>query len=171
MGMKATPHETATAATTTVSSLVIDSPLGPIRLTGDDQHLMGIDFVDRSDTPPSAIGAAPVLTEAARQLDAYFAGKLKRFNLPTLAIGSGFQMAVWKSLGRIGFATTTTYGAVARSIGRPNASRAVGGAIGANPIPIVIPCHRVIGSNGSLTGYSSGLERKKILLSHEQAVR
>ncbi len=113
--------------------------------------------------------AHPLLVETARQLTAYFAKELTEFDLPLAPIGSEFQQRVWKELAQIGYGETASYGEVAHRIGKSNAaSRAVGLANGSNPIPIVIPCHRVIGANGTLTGYAGGLERKQLLLGLEQ---
>ena len=102
-------------------------------------------------------------------MDAYFNNQTKYFSIPTISIGTDFQKQVWEELQKIPFGETRTYAEVALSIGRPKAVRAVGAAIGANPIPIIIPCHRVIGSNQSLTGFSGGLENKAFLLRHEGA--
>jgi methylated-DNA-[protein]-cysteine S-methyltransferase len=108
------------------------------------------------------------LGEAVRQLRAYFAGELQAFDLPLAPQGTPFQLAVWKHLCEIPYGETISYGELARRIGNPNASRAVGLANGSNPIPIVIPCHRVIGSNGKLTGYGGGLPIKEKLLGLER---
>jgi methylated-DNA-[protein]-cysteine S-methyltransferase len=112
--------------------------------------------------------ADTVLTKAARQLDAYFGGRLKIFDLPLAAAGTSFQRRVWDALCDIPFGETRSYGQLAKAIGKPSAMRAVGAANGSNPIAIVVPCHRVIGADGSLTGFGGGLERKKFLLSLEQ---
>lgn len=105
--------------------------------------------------------------DVRHQLDEYFAGARRRFDLPLRAVGSAFQTRVWGALAEIPYGETTSYGAVAMTIGAPTASRAVGLANGQNPISIVVPCHRVIGANGSLTGYGGGLDAKRWLLSHE----
>jgi methylated-DNA-[protein]-cysteine S-methyltransferase len=110
----------------------------------------------------------PLLNRAIEQLDSYFTGELTEFDLPLNPAGSGFQRSVWEQLVGIGYGTTASYGEIARRLGRTNAaSRAVGLANGSNPIPIVIPCHRVIGADGSLTGYAGGLDRKRLLLDLE----
>lgn len=114
-----------------------------------------------------AEGSSPVVVEAAAQLDAYFAGERRRFDLPILFAGTDFQKTVWNDLLRIPFGATLSYGAMARRIGVPRAVRAVANANGANSISIIVPCHRVIGSDGSLTGYGGGLEVKQFLLRHE----
>jgi methylated-DNA-[protein]-cysteine S-methyltransferase len=110
-----------------------------------------------------------VLDETARQLREYFAGTRQTFDLPLAPRGSGFQELVWQTLLKIPFGETWSYGQLAKHIGRPSASRAVGTANGANPISIIVPCHRVIGANGTLTGYGGGLPAKRWLLAHEGA--
>ena len=155
---------------------VIDSPIGELRLVEQHGSITAIEFSPFRDPAASrgrVLGARdddhPVLVETARQLTAYFAGDLKEFDLPLAPVGSEFQQRVWKELLEVGYGETATYGEVARRIGRTNAaSRAVGLANGSNPIPVVIPCHRVIGANGTLTGYAGGIERKQLLLSLEQ---
>jgi methylated-DNA-[protein]-cysteine S-methyltransferase len=111
---------------------------------------------------------AGALHEARAQLKAYFAGKLTEFDLPLAPHGTDFQQRVWLELLRIPYAATTTYGEIARSLGDLQATRAVGAANGRNPLPIVVPCHRVIGANGDLTGFGGGLPLKRYLLDHEQ---
>ena len=119
--------------------------------------------------PAQAPGADPLLDEAERQLTEYFAGERTSFDLPLASEGSEFQKKVWGELQRIPFGETASYGDVARRLGyEPVISRAVGAANGANPIPILVPCHRVIGADGTLTGYAGGIERKKTLLALEQ---
>lgn len=140
-------------------------------LMADDAGLRRIDFVNgrspvRSD--PHWRESAEYLGETVRQLLAYFAGELEAFDLPLVPQGTPFQLAVWKRLCEIPYGETISYGELARRVGNPNASRAVGLANGSNPIPIVIPCHRVIGSNGKLTGYGGGLPIKEKLLALER---
>ncbi len=113
---------------------------------------------------PDWIQDARPLRRAASQLEAYAAGDLEEFDLPMRPKGTGFQLEVWRALSTIPYGTTTTYGRIAADIGHPTSSRAVGAAVGANPLGIVVPCHRVIGANGSLTGYAGGLENKTALL-------
>jgi methylated-DNA-[protein]-cysteine S-methyltransferase len=108
-----------------------------------------------------------VLREAEAQLGAYFDGELTEFDLPLAPHGTGFQLRVWDALMRIPYGTTTTYGAVAEAVGRPDAVRAVGACNGQNPIAVIVPCHRVIGADGSLVGYGGGLDRKRLLLELE----
>jgi methylated-DNA-[protein]-cysteine S-methyltransferase len=112
----------------------------------------------------------PVLSAARTQLDQYFAGQRRDFDLPLCPAGTAFQRAVWGELMRIPFAATTSYGDVASRVGRPRAVRAVGAANGRNPIALIVPCHRVIGSDGTLTGYGGGLPIKRWLLAHEQRI-
>jgi methylated-DNA-[protein]-cysteine S-methyltransferase len=149
----------------------IDSPIGPLLLVADDSGLRHIDFVNGrhlAKVEPSWKENAKPLAETVRQLNAYFSGKLEDFDLPLAPQGTTFQQAVWKSLCDIPYGETISYGELAKRIGNPNASRAVGLANGSNPIPIIIPCHRVIGSNGKLTGYGGGLPIKEKLLALEQ---
>lgn len=148
----------------------LQSPVGKLLLAIDGQGLRHIQF----ETSRHALvlgadwerGAAP-LHETRAQLNAYFAGKLRVFDLPLAPRGTDFQQRVWLELLRIPFATTLSYGAIARSLGDAHATRAVGSANGRNPLPIVIPCHRVIGANGALTGFGGGLSVKRQLLEHE----
>lgn len=152
---------------------LIDTPVGPVLLTGDETGLTEIRFLG-SEEPPAAAGGsngagAAVVAEAARQLRAYFAGERRTFDLPLAPAGTPFQLAVWRALADIPYGRTESYGELARRIGRPNAVRAVGAANGANPLPIVVPCHRVIGADGSLTGYGGGLPIKQALLELEGA--
>ncbi len=150
------------------------SPIGPLLLAGDGGALRFLLFQSgskaRGPEPDWAENAKP-FREAVRQLNAYFAGKLTEFDLPLEPEGTSFQRAVWEELRRIPYGETISYGELARRIGNPNASRAVGLANGSNPIAIVIPCHRVIGSTGKLTGFGGGLEVKRRLLEIEQPQR
>jgi methylated-DNA-[protein]-cysteine S-methyltransferase len=150
----------------------LESPLGPLLLVGAEQALTGLYLDGREKL--SALGDCArndrALRAARTQLAAYFAGELRTFELDLAGQGSAFQRRVWQALGDIPFGATESYGGLARRIGNPNASRAVGLANGKNPISIVVPCHRVIGADGSLTGYGGGLERKRWLLDHERRV-
>lgn len=159
------------------SHAVIDSPIGPLTLVTENGKLTGLYMdVARHEPDEATLGERvsvdddPVLRSAASQLSAYFDGELTTFDLPLSMEGSGFQAAVWAGLQGIPYGETISYGELARRIGQPSASRAVGLANGRNPISIVVPCHRVIGSNGSLTGYGGGLPRKQYLLALEQRV-
>ncbi|NQD92953.1 methylated-DNA--[protein]-cysteine S-methyltransferase [Pseudomonas sp. CrR25] len=149
-----------------------DSPTGPLLLTGDEAGLRQL--LMEIDDKPWQIGAdwrraGVELDEACRQLDQYFAGRRQHFELRLAPQGTAFQQAVWRALQAIPFGQTSCYSALAAQIARPKAVRAVGAANGANPISIVIPCHRVIGRDGSLTGYAGGLPRKALLLKLEGA--
>jgi methylated-DNA-[protein]-cysteine S-methyltransferase len=159
-----------------------ESPLGRLTLVAGPRGLRTIAFPGETEEPAAAaahghpgggsVVGATVLAEAAGQLDEYFAGERRSFELP-LDIddqGSPFQRSVWSELTKTPFGATTSYGAVARAIGRLDRIRAVGGAVGSVPVPIVVPCHRVIGSSGDLVGYGGGLPRKRALLELEARV-
>jgi methylated-DNA-[protein]-cysteine S-methyltransferase len=156
-----------------MKQIVIDSPVGELRLLSDGEALAGVHFAGHGPTSgiePAASGD-PLLAEAARQLGEWFAGTRRRFDLPLAPRGTEFQRAVWRALVEIEFGEHCSYADVARAVGKPTASRAVGAANGRNPIAIVIPCHRVIGASGALTGYGGGLDRKVWLLEHERRVQ
>ena len=149
------------------------SPIGPLLLVADAHALRGLWFVDQQGIAPAHLLAPhqanpahhPVLAEAVRQLQAYFAGQRQAFDLPLAPEGgTPFQQAVWQALASIPYGTTTSYRDLAERLGRPRAVRAVGGAVGRNPLGIVLPCHRVLGAQGQLTGYTGGLARKQALL-------
>lgn len=144
----------------------LQTPVGLLRLTATDTALTGIRLNARG--VPDTTRATGVLAETEQQLAAYFAGTLETFDLPIALTGTPFQCDVWNMLRHIPFGVTCSYAELADRIGRPTAVRAVGAANGRNPIPIVIPCHRVIGADGSLTGFGGGLEMKAWLLNHEQ---
>ena len=152
-----------------------DSPLGPILLAASDQGLAGLWFEGQRHWPQASASwreytAHTVLTETRHQLDAYFAGTRLAFNLPLdLSIGTAFQSRVWQALCAIPAGVTQSYAAVAARLGAPRAARAIGAAVGRNPVSIVVPCHRVLGAAGTLTGYAGGLERKAALLRLEGA--
>ncbi len=164
----------------------LETPLGRMRLAAGPRGLAGAWFVEgqrdtpalaplaRSCAPPDGASAGPptasVLAQAQRALEAYFAGAGQTFDVPLdLSLGTAFQQAVWRALLDIPFGQTTSYGEIARRIGRPEAVRAVGGAVGRNPLSILVPCHRVIGASGALTGDSGGMTRKIALLRLEHA--
>ncbi|GLZ44415.1 methylated-DNA--protein-cysteine methyltransferase [Actinomycetospora sp. NBRC 106375] len=157
----------------TTSHTVTASPLGPLTLRADDGVLSGLYMTDHRHGPaaetlgPRDDDGLPAVRE---QLAAYFAGDLKDFDLPLALRGTAFQERVWAALREIPYGATSTYGELAASIGAPSASRAVGLANGRNPISIVVPCHRVVGSTGALTGYGGGTERKRALLDLETGV-
>jgi methylated-DNA-[protein]-cysteine S-methyltransferase len=150
---------------------LLESPVGELLALGDpDGRLTGLHF----DEDPRSIGRPAewvrddaAFAELRRQLDAYFAGELRHFELALRPSGSPFQLSVWSALREIPYGQTASYGEIAAAVGQPGAARAVGGANNRNPIAIVIPCHRVIGASGSLTGYGGGLPRKRRLLALE----
>lgn len=157
-----------------VQHRTIDSPIGPLFLAGDDRGLRYLLFGTGRhlvQPEPEWEPDGGLLREPVRQLSAYFTGELKVFDLAVTPVGTPFQQAVWAELQRIPYGETISYGELARRLGNPKAVRAVGLANGSNPISIVIPCHRVIGSNGSLVGYGGGLPTKQALLSLERGQR
>jgi methylated-DNA-[protein]-cysteine S-methyltransferase len=145
---------------------VIDSAIGRLLLLGEDGALAAL-HMEPFAIPAGARPDAPAFREAEEQLGAYFAGELTEFDLPLAPHGTPFQLRVWDALTEIPYGTTTTYGAVAAAVGRPDAVRAVGACNGQNPIAVIVPCHRVIGADGSLVGYGGGLDRKRLLLELE----
>lgn len=149
----------------------LDSPVGTLLLLGSDAALTGLYMQEqrhRPALPPGCERDDRPFRLVREQLRAYFAGKLRRFEVPLASHGSAFQRRVWRELLRIPFGATESYGELARRVGNPRASRAVGLANGKNPIGIIVPCHRVVGAGGALTGYGGGVERKKWLLEHER---
>ena len=155
-------------------SHIVSSPIGRLLLLGDGHALTGLWMID-ADRHTTRLGAGltprpEAFREVAAQLEVYFAGDLKEFTVPLAPSGTPFQLSVWAELTKIPYGSTVSYGDIARALGkRLVASRAVGLANGANPISVIVPCHRVIGSDGSLTGYGGGLERKQLLLRLEGA--
>ncbi|OMC41542.1 cysteine methyltransferase [Mycobacterium sp. GA-1841] len=156
---------------TTLQCRTVDSPVGLLTLAGRDGRLMHLRMVDQTYEPSRADWEVDdtAFTEAVDQLAAYFAGERTEFDLELDMVGTDFQRRVWDALRTIPYGETCSYGEIARQIGSPGASRAVGLANGHNPIGIIVPCHRVIGANGSLTGYGGGLERKRTLLELEKS--
>ncbi len=153
---------------------LIESPLGPIRIVADEDGLTNVLLPgDSAVHVGTSTEGGPVVDAAALQLAEWFAGNRMSFDLPLAPHGTDFQQEVWRALCDIPFGATASYGDIARSIGQPMATRAVGAANGKNPIPIIVPCHRVIGSTGALTGYSggNGIETKRRLLDHEQGIQ
>ena len=149
-----------------------ESPLGRMLITADERALTGLYFVGQKYEAVPALDwiedpRHPVLEQARNELAEYFTAQRTQFELPLAPSGTAFQRDVWRALEMIPSGTTTSYGELARSLGTPESVRAVGAAVGRNPISIVIPCHRVVGSTGSLTGYAGGLERKRALLALE----
>ena len=172
----------AAAAVATSRTLQVDrteSPLGELVIAADTATIFLVEFAARAtlaaqlDSLATELGcrfgerASSLTKAAARQLKEYFDGRRREFDLPTATPGTPLQQLVWRQIGRIPYAATSSYGALARDIGRPPASRAVGGATGQNRLALLVPCHRVVGANGSLTGYAAGIERKRWLLEHE----
>ena len=153
---------------------LIETPLGPLTALACDAGLMGLWF-DYQQHAPGTLDA-PVddaqrwIAQAREELDLYFAGRLREFKVALAPQGTEFQEAVWRRLCAIKCGDTTSYGRIAREVGSPQASRAVGAAVGRNPITVIVPCHRVIGENGTLTGYAGGLHRKQALLDIEGIV-
>jgi methylated-DNA-[protein]-cysteine S-methyltransferase len=163
---------------------LIETPLGPLLIGGSAAGLHRIDFLEGTrdaldeerwvarlerDAGERVTRDAAPAAPAARQLREYFAGARREFDLPLAARGSDFQRRVWRELERIPYGAVTSYGVIAAALGQPKASRAVGAANGRNPLSIVVPCHRVIGANGTLTGYGGGLDRKHRLLAIERS--
>ena len=155
---------------------IMPSPVGELMLVASDTHLASVYFTPHPndgiadgkwERASGGTAADAILTKARAQLTAYFAGASTEFDLPLGAQGTPFQMRVWEALRGIPHGQTISYGELARRLGAPKAMRAVGAANGRNPIPIIVPCHRVIGARGDLTGFGGGLERKRWLLAHE----
>ncbi len=151
----------------------MDSPLGELLLTGDGRALRGLHMTQGRH--PVAVGpdwvqADDAFEEVRAQLTDYFAGRRTSFDVPLELEGTAFQLEVWRGLLEIGYGKTISYGELARRIGRPHAIRAVGLANGRNPIAVIVPCHRVIGANGTLTGYGGGLDNKRLLLDLEASL-
>ncbi|SIO84292.1 methylated-DNA--[protein]-cysteine S-methyltransferase [Nocardiopsis sp. JB363] len=153
----------------------MDSPLGELLLFGDGEALAGVSTPPKDGSPHRVaerwVADRAPFAEVRRQLAAYFAGELREFDLPLAPAGTPWQLRVWRALTTIPYGETAGYGELAEELGRPTASRALGAANGRNPISVIVPCHRVIGANGSLTGYAGGLERKKKLLNLENKNR
>jgi methylated-DNA-[protein]-cysteine S-methyltransferase len=159
----------------TVFATVYESPIQPLRLVSDGRSLIGLYMMVEKHEPTGQAqwaeeDTATPFPDVKQQLTAYFAGALTDFTLPLVLQGTPFQQQVWAALQTIPYGATMSYSEVAAQIGQPNASRAVGMANGRNPISIIVPCHRVIGANGRLTGYGGGLERKQWLLNHERLI-
>jgi len=158
-------------------SAVMASPLGDLTIVATDRGLRAIlwpdDDPDRLALPesePDPDLRHPVIAAAVAQLDEYFAGSRTSFDLPLDLRGTDFRVAAWRALAEIPFGSTATYGEQARRLGRPGAARAIGTAIGRNPVPMVLPCHRVVAGDGSLAGFAGGLDAKRWLLQHERAL-
>lgn len=148
--------------------VMLESPLGPLRASFVDGGLTRLHFVEAGDGERAVDGPARDLAE---QLDAYWRGRLDRFDVSLHLRGTPFQLEVWDALQQIPYGATATYGEIARAIGRPHAVRAVGRANGQNPVAVLVPCHRVVGASGALSGYAAGLGRKQALLALERRSR
>jgi methylated-DNA-[protein]-cysteine S-methyltransferase len=149
-----------------------DSPIGRLLLLGDGRALTGLHLADHTRSPapsPVLIRRPDAFAVVRRELDEWFAGRRTTFTAPLRLDGTPFQVAVWTALQDVPYGTTTTYGELANRLGRPSAHRAVGAANGRNPVSVIVPCHRLVGADGSLTGYGWGVERKAWLLAHERA--
>ena len=156
-----------------ITHTIVDSHIGPLTLVASDGALSGLFMDDQRHRPdPSTFGEydARAFARISEQLDAYFDGTLDHFDVELAVHGTEWQKRVWAGLSAIPYGTTISYGELATRVGSPKASRAVGLANGRNPVGIIVPCHRVVGSSGSLTGYGGGLERKRWLLDHELKV-
>jgi len=148
---------------------IYKSEIGPLEVVGHQNGILTITFVEDESGAGRFLPAC--MKECLQQLDEYFKGKRKKFSVPLLLDGTDFQKAVWRQLQRIPFGQTASYGDVARAVGSPRAFRAVGNANNKNRIPLIIPCHRVIGSDGKLVGFGGGIWRKEWLLDHEKSFR
>ena len=144
----------------------IQSPIGPITLIAQGEKIVRVELGKKA----RAEGSSKVLTDAKKQLEAYFSGKLDRFSVPIEAVGTEFQKSVWKEIAKLGFGKAISYGQIAAKIGNPAASRAVGAAVGSNPTPLLVGCHRVLGTSGKITGFTGakGIKTKAWLLRHEE---
>lgn len=153
------------------SYTVVETPVGPVTLVDEDGLLAGLHLHDQRHLPQDPVFGVrddAALPQVRELLEGYFTGDVREFDIPLAPIGTPFQSAVWAALREVPYGSTCTYGELAAAIGRPTAARAVGAANGRNPISIIVPCHRVIGSTGTLTGYTGGLERKSYLLALER---
>jgi methylated-DNA-[protein]-cysteine S-methyltransferase len=166
-------EEDVMRSSTPLYSTTHKTPVGTLMLIASDLGLRAIHWPRAKSSRSAPVAAAhrshdhPILRRTVKQLDEYFAGRRTRFDIPLDLVGTRFQLAAWHALADIPFGETTSYGQQALALGVPGSARAVGAANGANPVCIVLPCHRVIGANGSLTGFGGGLERKRWLLDHE----
>lgn len=149
---------------------VIDSPIGSLLLTSEEGALTGLNMEPHPRLPTSAVDDPAALADAAAQLAEYFAGSRTSFDLLLAPSGTPFQLRVWEALREIPYGETASYAELAAAVGKPDAFRAVGAANGRNPIAVIVPCHRVIGADGSLTGFGGGLERKRTLLELEAGI-
>ncbi|KLU10810.1 MULTISPECIES: methylated-DNA--[protein]-cysteine S-methyltransferase [Kocuria] len=170
MGLRLSP---ASSASTTRRHALVESPIGPLALVEENGALAALSVEGARQGPvPDSFGARDddVLPHVREQLDDYFAGRLQEFDADVVLHGTPFQVRVWNALAQVPYGTTGTYGQLARTIGAPRAAQAVGAANGRNPVSLLVPCHRIIGANGRLTGYAGGMARKEYLLRLEGAL-
>ena len=152
----------------TLHALAIESPLGNLQLVSEADYLIELNWEGAHKVLSSTTRSEPaILTTAADELSQFFSGQRSEFSVPIKPKGTAFQLSVWRELQGIAWGATCSYRDIAERLGKPTGSRAVGGAVGRNPIPVIIPCHRIVGASGALTGFSGGLQNKKILLGCE----
>ena len=150
-----------------IHALDVSSPVGILQLVSNEKHLLELNWQCAHRQLSTSNHTVAILTAAADELSQFFSGARRNFSVPLQPHGTGFQLSVWSELQKVGWGETCTYGEIAERLGRPKGFRALGGAVGRNPIPIFIPCHRIVGANGALTGFSGGLDNKQILLGYE----
>jgi methylated-DNA-[protein]-cysteine S-methyltransferase len=148
-------------------ALDVSSPVGILQLVSNEKHLLELNWQCAHRQLSTSNHTVAILTAAADELSQFFSGARRNFSVPLQPHGTGFQLSVWSELQKVGWGETCTYREIAERLGKPKGFRAVGGAVGRNPIPIFIPCHRIVGANGALTGFSGGLDNKQILLGCE----
>jgi methylated-DNA-[protein]-cysteine S-methyltransferase len=150
-----------------IHALDVSSPVGILQLVSNEKHLLELNWQCAHRQLSTSNHTVAILTAAADELSQFFSGARRNFSVPLQPHGTGFQLSVWSELQKVGWGETCTYREIAERLGKPKGFRAVGGAVGRNPIPIFIPCHRIVGANGALTGFSGGLDNKQILLGYE----
>ena len=150
-----------------IHALDVSSPVGILQLVSNEKHLLELNWPCAHRQLSTSNHTVAILTAAADELSQFFSGARRNFSVPLQPNGTGFQLSVWSELQKVGWGETCTYREIAERLGKPKGFRAVGGAVGRNPIPIFIPCHRIVGANGALTGFSGGLDNKQILLGCE----
>ena len=150
-----------------IHALDVSSPVGILQLVSNEKHLLELNWPCAHRQLSTSNHTVAILSAAADELSQFFSGARRNFSVPLQPHGTGFQLSVWSELQKVGWGETCTYREIAERLGKPKGFRAVGGAVGRNPIPIFIPCHRIVGANGALTGFSGGLDNKQILLGCE----
>ena len=150
-----------------IHALDVSSPVGILQLVSNEKHLLELNWQCAHRQLSTSNHTIAILTAAADELSQFFSGARRNFSVPLQPHGTGFQLSVWSELQKVGWGETCTYREIAERLGKPKGFRAVGGAVGRNPIPIFIPCHRIVGANRALTGFSGGLDNKQILLGCE----